>query len=142
MIHDPELLPGGEDLPDEPDEFFVEMGRRIREARQKAKISVPDICERVGCSKGWVYGVETGRQNFQIFTFRRLLTVLGLEFRDVVVRESEVGERVPNERLHAMASRAVLQLGAAAQVIGEVRELNEKLRALTEVAAKDIKPPH
>ena len=142
MIHDPEPFPGGDDLPDEPDEFMVEIGRRIREARQKSKIGVPELCEKVGCGKGWIYGVETGRQNFQISTFRRLLKVLGVEFRDVVIRESEVGDRVPNKRLHEIASRSVLQLSAAAQVLNEVRALNEKLLALTDVDRRNEKPPH
>ena len=116
----------------EPDALFVEMGRRIRAARMAKNLIVDDVSEAIGVSKGWIYGVELGRQNFQIFLFRRLLTFLGLELRDVFALESEVSERVPSPRLNAMASKTAAQLATASKALNDARELLSQMQALTE----------
>ena len=123
---DSEEIDAGKDL------LLVEMGRRCREARKRLNINAEKISEEIGCSVGWIYGVESGRLNFQIAIFRRLLAALQLEFHAVVARDSEVLDKVPNARLNATAGDAMAQLRTASQALSKARDLVETLQALTD----------
>ena len=124
----------------EGDEFFRAVGRRVREARQKSGLTPLEVIERAGVSKGWLYGVEAGQHNFTIHMFYRLLQVLGVEFSDIFVSDEQAQTKVLKERLHSIASRTVLQAGAAAHALYEIRSLSDELRVLTEDAASTGMP--
>ena len=143
MNNNPETSRRGDDLPGSEDEFLQAIGRRVRDARHKSGLSPLQVIEKVGCSKGWLYGIEAGTQNFTIQMFRRLLQILGVEFSEIFATESEVHEKAVKERMREIASRTVLQAGAASHALAEVRALSDELRVLTEdMSGGSEKSPH
>jgi transcriptional regulator with XRE-family HTH domain len=132
VTNDPIQLRRSDDLPDTEDAFLQAVGRRVRDARHKSGLSSMEVVEKVGCSKGWLYGIESGTQNFTIQMFRRLLQTLRVEFSEIFATGGELHDKAAMERLHTIASRTVLQAGAAAHALAEVRALSDELRVLTE----------
>ena len=122
------------------DEFFQAIGRRVREARHKSGLTPLEVIEKAEISKGWLYGVEAGQQNFTILMFRRLLRVLGAEFSDIFVSDDQAQNKILKEKLHSIASRTVLQAGAATHALSEIRSLSDELRILTDGSASPGKP--
>lgn len=72
---------GGEDesegsTGDGSDPLLLAMGRRIRETREKAGMSFGELATAAGISRGYVYRMESGKQNASIRSIARIAVAL------------------------------------------------------------------
>jgi transcriptional regulator with XRE-family HTH domain len=87
-------LPPGDGLP------LVEMGRNLRLARLRRRLSAACLAERAGLSRSTLHALEKGEGRCSIACYFRVLQVLGLE-EDLgaVGREDPTGRRLQDEAL-------------------------------------------
>jgi transcriptional regulator with XRE-family HTH domain len=76
--------------------FYVELGRRVREARKKHKGLTQDkLARAVGLQRTSITNIECGRQPLAVDVFVRLASVLGCAPADLLpVRGDSVADRV------------------------------------------------
>lgn len=54
-----------------------ELGLLVRELRQRRGLTQTALAERIGATRQWVYGLETGRPRLELGLTLRALTALG-----------------------------------------------------------------
>jgi len=96
--------------PEEPegDEFMREFGARVRQLRDERGITQRELATIAGVSPGFIYLIESGKQNPSLTLIRKLAAGLHMSLEDLVAG-SEVGEE-PTERSVGQLSRAVERL--------------------------------
>ena len=69
----------GVDEKSKRDEFLVEIGERVRRARDAADLTQRELGEAAGgISPAYIYLVENGRQNITLTVFKRIAEALGV----------------------------------------------------------------
>jgi transcriptional regulator with XRE-family HTH domain len=63
------------------DHVFVTVATRLKEARQRLKMTQQQVADLAGMQQSHVYGIETGRTNITLRTFIRLAEVLQTDLR-------------------------------------------------------------
>jgi transcriptional regulator with XRE-family HTH domain len=63
------------------DHVFLTVATRIREARQRLKLTQKQVAELAGFQHSYVYEIETGRTNITLRTFVKLAEVLQTDIR-------------------------------------------------------------
>jgi len=63
------------------DHVFLTVATRLREARQRLKLTQKQVAELAGFQHSYVYEIETGRTNITLRTFVRLAEVLQTDLR-------------------------------------------------------------
>jgi transcriptional regulator with XRE-family HTH domain len=61
------------------DAFYVEVGHRVRSARERAGLTQDALAERVALSRTSVTNIERGRQRVLLHTLWDIAAVLGVE---------------------------------------------------------------
>src|SRR5690242_13026257 len=103
MVHYTDTLGGIND----PDEVAAAVARNLADHRRRRGLSLEQLAQRSGVSKGMLVQIEQGRTNPSIATLCRVANALGL----AVARLVEVGE-APTVRLVSAAEAPVLWRGA------------------------------
>ncbi|WP_205963677.1 helix-turn-helix transcriptional regulator [Roseicella aquatilis] len=111
----------------EPDQFLRGLGSRIREARKQAGLTGPELAEKVGTTRTWIYSVEEGRQNVTIQGLRRLLRALGLELQEVLPAGDLAKDLAKVRRVHQASAALILLLGS---LLEDLQELHAATAAM------------
>lgn len=76
--------------------ILIELGRRLRESRQRAGLSVTALAERAAVSRRYVTDAEAGRANLSVLKLADLAQALGLPLRELVDLPASAhrGERI------------------------------------------------
>jgi XRE family aerobic/anaerobic benzoate catabolism transcriptional regulator len=78
-------------LPGKPDEeaaFLVELGRRVRHARQAAGLTRRQLAEHSGLSERYLAQLEAGEGNISVLLMRRVAKVLRTDLERLVAEPS------------------------------------------------------
>ncbi|HZX75408.1 MAG TPA: helix-turn-helix transcriptional regulator [Cyclobacteriaceae bacterium] len=70
--------------PEELNEFYVEMGNRIRQARLKSKIGQDELAEKLALTRASIVNIEKGRQRPMIHTLLTISVLLKTELYDLI----------------------------------------------------------
>lgn len=75
------------------------IGKRIREAREAAKLKQAELARRVGVQPISIYKIESGRSTPGLQLLTRIATELGVSIDSLVFDESELEQpnRAPSE---------------------------------------------
>lgn len=65
-------------LQSKTNKIFIELGRNIRLARLRRKLSSEQVAERAGISRKTLYEIERGHPNVSLGNYAQVLSVLGL----------------------------------------------------------------
>jgi transcriptional regulator with XRE-family HTH domain len=95
------------DAMNDPDEVAAAVARNLADHRRRRGLSLEQLAQRSGVSKGMLVQIEQGRTNPSIATLCRVANALGV----AVARFVEVGE-APTVRLVRAAEAPVLWRGA------------------------------
>ncbi len=66
------------------DPLLTALGRRVRELREAADMSMGDLARAAGISQGYVYKMETGKQNASVRSLSRLAIALSTTISDLL----------------------------------------------------------
>jgi transcriptional regulator with XRE-family HTH domain len=66
-------------IPAEARDLIVDLGRRVRVARQRRRWSIVNLAERVGVDRNTLNALELGKPGVTVATYITTLWVLGLE---------------------------------------------------------------
>jgi transcriptional regulator with XRE-family HTH domain len=76
----------------ERDEFYAEVGRRVRMAREAAGLTQDALADRVELSRTSVTNIEKGRQKIALHTLCKVASAVGVEPASLLPPETG-GER-------------------------------------------------
>ncbi len=62
------------------DEFLVEIGKRVKEARNAAHLTQRQVGDAAGLTSTYVYLIEGGVQNISVVVLKRIADALGVTF--------------------------------------------------------------
>src|SRR5205809_7699659 len=77
---------------------YVETGRRIQEARNKARMTQERLAEAIGLSRGSMSNIERGRHKILLHTVEDIARALDVELHDLIPprpRTSKLQGQVP-----------------------------------------------
>src|SRR5258705_2727397 len=76
--------------------ILLELGRRLREARRRAGLTVTELAERAGASRRYVTEAEAGRANLSVLKLCDLASASGIAVRDLFEQAlaPRLGERI------------------------------------------------
>jgi transcriptional regulator with XRE-family HTH domain len=69
-----------------PSERQRELGRRVRERREKAKLSQEQLASLAGLDRSYIGQIETGRRNSNLETLCKLAIGLGIDLATLTRR--------------------------------------------------------
>jgi transcriptional regulator with XRE-family HTH domain len=108
-----------------------EVGRRVREAREKAGLSQRDVAEKSRITQGYIYMLEGGGQNPTIVTLHLLAQVIGVDMRDLLPEDPKgMPSMATLERVARAADRAADFYRDHADQEEEIRQGLEHLAAI------------
>ena len=98
----PPTYPGGRPL-NERDEFYTEVGRRVRMARESAGLTQDALADQVQLSRTSVTNIEKGRQKIALHTLFLVASVVGVEPASLLPSRGNrgAGSRTAADRVHA-----------------------------------------
>ncbi len=62
------------------EEYYVMVGKRIKQARIARNISRADLAVKAGISYKFLYEIENGRKGFTVYVFDKIVKALGVSF--------------------------------------------------------------
>ena len=66
------------------DDVLKIVGLRLKEARQRNKLTQKDLAEKAGLKQSYVFELESGRTNISLRTLAKMADVLELDVRDLL----------------------------------------------------------
>lgn len=80
-------------------EFYTEVGRRIRAARTRRKLSQASLASVVGLARTSISNIEKGRQRLLLHTFQDIAETLGVEPATLLPSDKSLpGSNMPKKR--------------------------------------------
>lgn len=76
--------------PEKQNEFYIELGNRIREARLKAQIGQDELAEKLGLTRASIVNIEKGRQRPMIHTILTISQLLKVELHALIPGQTQV----------------------------------------------------
>ena len=101
---------------DEKAEFDRSLGKRIRKAREQARITQDQLAEAVSLSRTSITNIERGRQGVQVSTLVRIARTLGGNVLDLIPEDNASEPRSLLEQLRTTPDKRRLEW--AARVLG------------------------
>lgn len=77
-------------------EFYLWIGKRIRDLREKAGMKKKDLAEKIGISPTFLSNVENDGKKISAFQINRILKALGLTQSDLMDDEGKKNSRLPS----------------------------------------------
>ena len=88
--------------------YSLELGKRIREGREKKKWSQEELAHAAGLSTSYLQRVEAGKSNITVIKFVRLLDALGLEGDRTMGRTTKPATSEVDERIQSILDDCTL----------------------------------
>lgn len=77
------------------------LGRRIKEARHRRKLTQAKVGEEIGVSDSYISRIETGKARMSMYRFFTMATLLQVEPSDLLVGCCPILNRIaPHRRIH------------------------------------------
>ena len=70
--------------------IYTLVGRRIRDLREKKKVSQDDLCKRISLARSSIANIERGRQRVMLHTLCEIAAALESEIHDLLPPLSEL----------------------------------------------------
>ncbi|MET9209840.1 helix-turn-helix domain-containing protein [Streptomyces sp. NPDC012438] len=98
----------GSDVDDVERDFNAEIGRRVREARARAKLTQELLARKAGLTRGSITNIESGMQAPPPYRLVRLASALGVKPADLLpgLQETSQVNGLPDYLADAVASVA------------------------------------
>ncbi|WP_305787839.1 helix-turn-helix domain-containing protein [Symbioplanes lichenis] len=77
---------------DEIDLFYIEVGKRIRDARNAARITQAELADAVGLTRTSITNLEAGRQRMPLHLFAAIARRLGVGPQHLMAESEGLGE--------------------------------------------------
>lgn len=81
------------------DRYYAEVGRRIRDARDRSGMTQEALSSMVGLSRTSVTNIERGRQKLLLHTLRDIAAALGVAVAQLLPDQSSAGPQPELEEL-------------------------------------------
>jgi transcriptional regulator with XRE-family HTH domain len=78
----------------EPEQFYGDLGRRLREARKKASLSQATLAARAGIGRAALVAIERGNQRMAVHQLVALAAEVGVEPAMLLPKPGNLPERV------------------------------------------------
>jgi len=65
-------------------EFLKQLGLKLKCQRIMTELSIKDVVNKTGIGEKTILSMEKGSTDFHILNLKRLATVYGIEFKDVL----------------------------------------------------------
>jgi transcriptional regulator with XRE-family HTH domain len=87
------------------DDFYAEVGKRIRSARSRKGVTQAELAAAVGVTRSSVTNIEAGRQRIHLHMLARIGDVLGAKFVELVPDGPLFGEGSSHRNVAAHLTR-------------------------------------
>lgn len=117
--------------PADPPQEYIDLARRLRKAREEAKLHQSDVTALIGMPAPILSAIENARRRLTVFELAALCTIYGQRMEPIVLGEAiqapDIGEIAIDQSVRAIA----VQLS---KVPGDRKErLIKQIRALLEL---------
>ena len=106
------------------------IGKRIREARGKAKVSQEELAEQVEISKAYMSQIEAGKKHPTLETYVRIVNALDLSMDEMLCGNLEHNKHVHNMRFDQVVGDC--DAGEYQMIENVVTELKKAMRRYKE----------
>jgi XRE family aerobic/anaerobic benzoate catabolism transcriptional regulator len=119
--------------------ILIDLGRRLREARRVAGLTVTKLAERAGVSRRYVTDAEAGRANLSVIKLADLARALGVPLRDLADLSlgARRGERIALVGLRG-AGKSTVGRKLALELEAPFVELDERVEQIAGMTLGEI----
>lgn len=78
-------------------QLYQAIGKRIRSARENAKLTQNELAQRVDVARTSITNIESGQQKIQVYTLYAIANVLNVSVLNLLPEEKSLEERLSEE---------------------------------------------
>jgi|CXWK01.1.fsa_nt_gi transcriptional regulator with XRE-family HTH domain len=74
--------------------YYIDIGKRLRNARNESGLSLAQVGEKIGISRAGVSNIELGNQTISLYQHQRISQALGIEpITDTEIKDLDHGTK-------------------------------------------------